>query len=200
MIDYCRACLLTSPVHELYRFRRQAGLQKNLYQQGSSMGNVFSGLEHARVPAEERRKHFPGGNRQRKIERTNQAGHADRPAEAHRPFVTQLARRGMSEEPPPLARGVVRGVDPLLNISARLGERLAHLARHSVGDLLLSASENVANPSEYISSRGGRLRPPHGEPAPRTFDCAANIAGAGERELPNQVRLVRRITVLEPGA
>src|SRR5687767_4331288 len=102
MIDDCRSCLLTSPMHELERFRRQACLQQNLHQQRSGVWNVFSGLENAGVPAEERRKHFPGWNRQRKIERTNQAGHTDGSAEAHRPFVAQLTRRRMSEKPPPL--------------------------------------------------------------------------------------------------
>ena len=34
-------------------------------------------------------------------------------------------------------RRVVRGVDPFLHVAARLGERLAHLARHQVRDLVL---------------------------------------------------------------
>src|SRR5688572_19523224 len=114
MIDYRRSRLLSSPMHELNHFRGQARLEQNLHEQRSGMRNVFGGLEYTGVTAEERRKHFPGGNRQRKIEWANQAGHADRSAEAHRPFVAQLTRRGMSEQPPALARSVIRGVDPLL--------------------------------------------------------------------------------------
>src|SRR5687767_5024469 len=121
MIDYCRACLFSSAMDELDRFRRQACLEENLNQQRSRMWYVFGWLEHACITAEECRKHFPCGNRQRKIERANQAGHADGPAEAHRPFVAQLTRRGRSDQPPALAGGVVRGVDPLLNVSACLG-------------------------------------------------------------------------------
>ena len=103
MLDHCRADLLTAAVHELYDFRRKTGLEKNLDKKRSGMRNVPRRLEDHCISAYESRKHFPGRNGHRKVERTNETRDSDRTAVAHRPLVAQLAGHGLAEQAPPLA-------------------------------------------------------------------------------------------------
>src|SRR6266403_1277204 len=98
------------------------------------MRYVLGRLEDHRVSAYECRKHLPGGNRHREVERTNESRDSDRTAVAHRPLVPKLARNCLAEEAASLTRRIVRGVDSLLHVATRLGERLPHFARHRVGD------------------------------------------------------------------
>src|SRR4026208_260272 len=96
---------------ELDHFGWQSRLEKYLDEDRSSVRYIFSRLEDTCVTADQRRKHFPGGDRQREVERRDDTGNADGPAEAHRPLATQLAGHRVAEETAPLGCGVVRRVD-----------------------------------------------------------------------------------------
>src|SRR5437868_14917782 len=109
------------------------------------MRHVLGWLEYHRVPANERRKHFPGWNGHREVERADQTSDANRTPIAHRPLVPQLAWHRPAEEPSALTSGVIGGIDPLLDVAARFGQRLTHLARHGVGDFFLTLCHDVAN-------------------------------------------------------
>ena len=129
--------------------------------------HVLGRLEDDRVSAEQRREHLPRGDRHREVERRDEPADADRPAEAHRPLVPQLARHRVPEQPAPLGRGVVRGVDAFLHVAARLRERLAHLARHEVRDLFLARRQQVADAAQHVAARGRGRAPPDLEAALR---------------------------------
>ena len=83
-------------------------------------GTSSDGLRITALPQSSAGNVFQVGNRHRKVERRDEPGDADRPAVAHRPLVRQLRRHHVAEEPPPLGRGVVGGVDPLLHVAAGL--------------------------------------------------------------------------------
>ncbi len=96
-------------------------------------------------------------------------GDPDRLADAHRPLVGQLGRHRVAEHPAALAGHQERDVDPLLDVAARLGEDLAHLAGHRSGQALLVLGHERAEArtgSRRASGRacaatsGGRFRPP----------------------------------------
>ena len=103
----------------------------------------------------------------------------------------------MAEQPPTLRRGVVRRVDPLLNVTARFGERLAHLTRHEIGDLVLSLRHQVADAPKHIAASRGRSLTPGLETPPRRLDRALDVRGARQGKATNHVRDIGRVLVLE---
>src|ERR1043165_3868915 len=148
MVHNRRARLLARAVHELDDFRRQARFEQNLHERMARVRYVFGGLEHARVSTDEGGKHLPRRNRHREIERRDDAGDADGAAEAHGPLVSQLTWHRVAEETTTLSGRVVSRIDAFLHVAARLGERLSHLARHEIRDLVLSRRHEVAHAAE----------------------------------------------------
>ncbi len=126
------------PVHQLHHLGRQSRFEQHLDQQMRRVRHIFGGLEDHGVSAQQRRKHFPGGNREREVERRDQPRDPDRPAIAHRPLVAQLRRHDSAEQAPALGGGVECRVDPLLHVAARLRDDLPHLARHRARDVVLA--------------------------------------------------------------
>jgi hypothetical protein len=82
----------------------------------------------------------------------------------------------MTEEASGLRGGVVRRVNAFLQVAARFGDDLAHLAGHRPGDLFLSRNEQVTHALEHIATRGGGGAGPASEAiggrADRGFDVA----------------------------
>ena len=105
----------------------------------------------------------------------------------------------MAEEPASLGRRVVRGVDPLLHIPAGLGQDLAHLPRHRVGDGFLSLDQQVADPAEHVASRRSGSPGPQGKPALGGADRGVHVLAIRIGEPPDQVGRVRGIAVIEVG-
>ena len=111
-------------------------------------------LEHDRVAGDERRHHLPARDRHREVPGRDDPGHADRLADAHRPLVGQLGRDGVAEHPAALAGHQVGDVDAFLDVAARLGEDLAHLAGHRPREPLLVLGHERAE-AYRISPRFG---------------------------------------------
>ena len=174
-------------VHELHYFRRQTRPEEDLDQEVCSVGDVLGGLEDHRVSAQQRRKHLPRGDRHRKVERRDDAANPNRTSVAHRPLVAHLARHGVAEQATPLGCGVVRRVDPLLDVAARLGEWLPHLSRHEIGDLVLASRQDVADTPQNVTARGRGRRAPHVEAALRGLHRARDVRLARERESPDDI-------------
>ena len=65
MLDQCLPYRLSPAMNQLNDFRGKSGLEQDLHQDMNGMGNVLGGLDDHRVPAQQRGKHFPGGDRQR---------------------------------------------------------------------------------------------------------------------------------------
>ena len=184
-------------VHELDHLGRQPRLEQDLDEHGRRVRHVLGRLEDARVPAHQRREHLPRRDRERKVERRDDAGDADRAAEAHRPLGAQLAGHGVAVQAAPFRRREVRGVDALLHVAARLGERLAHLARHEVGDLVLARRHQVADAPQHVAAGRRRRAAPELEAAPRRRHGPLHVLHAGEREAADDVARVGRIHVVE---
>src|SRR5687768_10071356 len=197
MLDYRGACFFPAAVYELDYLRRQSRFEQDLYEQCCGVRHIFGRLEHDGVSAYERRKHFPGWNCKRKVERADESGNADWSAITHRPLVPQLTRHSVAEQPAPLTRGVVRGIYSLLDVTPRFGEWLAHLTRHRVGDFFLSAAEHVADHSEHVTARRCRSVTPLDKSPSGAGHRPIHVAEPGEREQPDQIVPVRRIAVLE---
>jgi hypothetical protein len=100
------------------------------------------------------------------------------------------------EELAALRGRVVRGVDPLLHVAARLLERLPHLARHEVGQLLLALGHQVADAAEHVAARRGRGVAPEGEAALGRGHRAVDVAAVGEGEPADHIRRISRVHVL----
>ena len=157
-------------------------------------GTSSAGLKMHRVPAQQRGKHLPRRDRQREVERRDEARRRRSAGGSSSPTCPRSSRRhGVAEEPPALGRGVVRGVDPLLHVAPRLGEHLAHLARHGVGDLFLALDQEVADAAEHVAARRRRRAAPQREAAlGRARPPRSTSRGVGVGKAPDQVGGVRR--------
>lgn len=197
MLHDRRPYRLADTVHELDHLGREPRLQHDLHQHGPRVGDVLGGLEDARVPAHQRREHLPRRDGHREVERRHDPGHADGAAIAHRPLVAKLAGDRVAEEAAPLDRGVIRRVDPLLYVAARLGQRLPHLAGHQVRDLLLARGEEVADATQHVAAKRCRRLAPEFEAALRRGDRLRHVLAPGKWEPSDDVGVVRRVDVLE---
>ncbi len=65
-------------MHELDDFWWQPCFEQNLHEQMGGVRHILGRLEDHGVAAEERRKHLPRRNRERKVERRDQSRDADR--------------------------------------------------------------------------------------------------------------------------
>src|SRR5262249_10004304 len=110
------------------------------------------------------------------------ADDTDRLAHAHVPLVAQLGRRRVAEEAPALAGHVVRDVDRLLDVAARLGLHLPHLARHQIGERGLLLLEEAREPEEDLAALRGRPHPPLRDRLLRDRDRAVDVLDPGARE------------------
>ena len=122
---------------------------------------------------------------------------AERLADAHRPLVGQLRGHGVAEHPPALAGHEVGDVDAFLDVAARLGEDLAHLARHRSGELLLVLGHERAEGVEDLAAlRGGRPSP-HRERRLGGLDRTGDIRLGALLEPADDVARVGRVAALE---
>ncbi len=195
--DDRRAHRLPDSMHQLDHLRREPRLEHHLHEDRAGVRHILGGLEDAGVSADQCGKHLPGGNRHREVERRHDPRDADRAAKAHRPLVSQFARHRVPEEAAPLDRRVVRGIDPLLHVAPRLGERLPHLPGHQVGDLLLSRGEDVAHSAQYVAAKRRGRRAPQLEAARSRLDRAIDVGAAREGETADHVAAIGGIRVLE---
>ena len=115
------------------------------------MRRVRRGLEHDGVAGHERRHHLPARDRHREVPGRDDPGHTERLADAHRPLVGQLRRDRVAGHPPALAGHQVGDVDAFLDVAARLGDDLAHLAGHRPGEVA-----PCARPSARRTRTGSR--------------------------------------------
>ena len=197
VLDDGRTDVLPDAVQQLDDFRRQPCLEHDLHEHVPRVRDILARLEDARVSAHERRKHLPGRDGERKVERCDDARHTDRATKAHRPLVRQLARHGATGQLPAHRGRVVGRVYALLNVATRLGERLAHLARHEVGDLLLALDHQVADAAEDVAARWRRCRTPRREATLCGLDGSVHVLRIGQRELADEVAGVGGIAILE---
>ncbi len=139
---------------------RDPGLVQQLDEALAERGRVGRRLEDDGVARDERRQHLPGRNRDREVPGRDRADDPDRLADRHVELVPELRRRGLSEEPAPLAAHVVAHVDRFLDVSPGLRLDLPHLVGHELGQLRLVLLEEVGEAEEDLAaSRRGHQAP-----------------------------------------
>ena len=152
--------------------RRAVGLDEVEHAAGDAAGvedldhrvaerrRVLGRLPDDRVAAQDRRHQVPGRHGDREVARGDDRGHADRRAEREQLLVGHLRRDRLAVQPPALADEEVAGVDDLLHLAARLGDRLADLARDELGERLLVGLEEASDLGDHAPAGGsGDLRP-----------------------------------------
>ena len=118
MLDQRLANGFAAAVHQLDDVGREPRLEEDLDQKMDSVGDVFGGLDHHGISAQERREHLPRGDRERKIEWRDEPDHADGAAVAHRPLRSELRRNHVAEEAATFSGRVIGRVDSLLDIAS----------------------------------------------------------------------------------
>ncbi len=88
----------------------------------------------------------------------------------------------MAVQPPALAGDKVHHIDGFLHISTRLGDHLAHLARHVAGVLLLALAEQLCRFEQDFAALGRRREAPSFVGMRSGLHCCGNIVGAGALE------------------
>ena len=82
----------------------------------------------------------------------------------------------MAEQPSPLGGSVESGIDPFLDVPSSLGQHLAHLAGHRVGDGVLALYQEIADPAEHVAPCRRRRSRPDLESSPGRADGRIDVA------------------------
>ena len=93
----------------------------------------------------------------------------------------------MAEEATAFAGHVVAHVDRFLDVAARLGEHLPHLARHEVRELVLRLGDERAEAEEDLAALRRRYEPPARVRLFRGFHGTIDVVRRRPRERPDQV-------------
>ena len=163
-------------------------------------GRIGRRLEHDRVPGHEGGHRLPARDRHREVPGRDDAGHAQRLADAHRPLVGQLGRDRVAGHPATLARHQVGDVDAFLDIAAGLGQDLAHLAGHRPREPLLVLGHERPERVQDLATLGGGRPAPHREGRLGRLDRHRDIGLGPLLEAPDDVARVGRVPALERGA
>ena len=147
--------------HDVHHAVRQAALLEQLDEADQAGGRIRRRLDHRRVATDERREELPGGDGDREVPGGDDADDPDRAPDGHGELVGHLRWHGLPEEAPALPGHVVRDVDRLLDVAARLGQDLAHLAGHEPGELFLVLGQQARDAEQDLAT----LRRRHGAPA-----------------------------------
>ena len=130
-----------------------------IFSSSSAVSGVSSaGFSTMRVAGGQRRRHLPGGDRQREVPGHDQPDHAERLAEGH---VHAAGHRDRVAQQPLRRGGVVaEGVDHHPHLAARVGDRLAGVARLEHRKVPGPLLERVGQPVQEARAVGRRHGPP----------------------------------------
>ena len=177
--------------------RREAGLLEHARQRHDRGRGVRGRLDDDRVAGDQRRHRLPRRDRHREVPRRDQRADADRLPDAHRELVGQLRGRREAEEAAAFARRQVGHVDRFLHVAARLGEDLAHLARHQPRQLFLVALEDLAGRVEDLGAARRRSVLPAREGLLRRRDGRVHVPLVALGEQADEVIAVGGVAVFE---
>ena len=171
------ARLLAETVDEVDGAVGQPRLAEQLDEALGQERRVLGGLEHDRVAGHERGRELPGRDRDREIPGRDRSDDADGHPHRHLELVAQLRRRRVAEEATPFAGHVDRHVDRLLHVSPGLGQHLAHLAAHQLGQLVLLLLQQPREAEEDVAALGSGHQAPFLERRLRGGDGAVDVLG-----------------------
>ena len=176
---------------------REAGLGHQLDEERRAVRRVGRRLEDDRVAGHEGRHRLPARDGHREVPGRDDPGHAERLADAHRPLVGELGRDRLAGHPATLAGHQVGDVDAFLDVAARLGEDLAHLAGHRPGQPFLVLGHERAEGVQDLAALGGRRPAPHREGGLGGLDGHRDVGLGPLLEPPDDVARVGRVAALE---
>ena len=122
--------------HELERAPWEPGVQDQLREGLGGRRRVLGGFPDDRVPAQQGGHEVPRRDRDGEVAGGHDRGDADGRAEREELLVRHLRRDRLPVEPAPLTEEEVARVDDLLDLAARLPDRLADLARDQLRERL----------------------------------------------------------------
>ncbi len=141
---------------------------------------LLRGLPHARIAAHKRQRRVPCPDRDREIERGDDAGDAQRMPGLHHAMVRPLGGDGQPVELPGEADGEIADVDHLLDLAQALGQDLAGLQRDQLAERrLVRAQLQAEQAHQFAARRGGHLAP-FEERGAGCLHGGVNLAGAGQ--------------------
>ena len=176
---------------------RHACIGKRAHQVEGRHRSVLGGLDHTRIPANNGRQQFPGGNRHGEVPGRDHAANADRLTDGHRELVGQFRRSSGTEEAPALASHVISSVDGFLHVAASFFEHLAHLAGHVAGVFFLALQQHLGCAEYDFSSARSRDQAPLGESSVRGGNGGVHVGFCGLLENRHDFPCVGRITVFK---
>jgi hypothetical protein len=185
-VDPVKAILATSgcptrPRDHVQHPLRQPRLERDLLQLDRGQRRQLGGLEDDTVAGCQRRRHLPGGDRQREVPGDDQADDAERLAERH---VDSARDRDRLPEQPLRRPGVVAvGVDDHLHLTARVADRLAGVTRLQPRQVLVPRLQHVGEVAQQLRAVGRRHRPPGRERQLRPRHRRIDLLHSGARHL-----------------
>ena len=185
------------PGHEVDDAGREAGLGHQLDEERRAVRRVGRRLEDDRVAGHERGHRLPARDRHREVPGRDDPGHAERLADAHRPLVGELGRDRLAGHPAALAGHQVGDVDAFLDVAARLGEDLAHLAGHRPGEPFLVLGHERPERVQDLAALRGRRPAPHRAGGLGRLDGHRDVGLGPLLEAPDDVARVGRVAALE---
>ena len=141
--------------------RGDARLQREALQLERCQGRQRRGLEDDRVARRERRAELPRRDRDGEVPRHDEPDHAERLAEGHVDAAGDRDR--VAQQPLRRTRVVVEDVDDHADLAARVADRLTHVARLDLGELLGAVRHGVGESPEQRAAVVRRDRAPGGE-------------------------------------
>ena len=185
------------PVTRLTTPGGKPGLGHQLDQQRRAVRRVGRRLEHDGIAGDEGGHRLPARDRHREVPGRDDPGDPERLADAHRPLVGQLGGDGVAGHPAALAGHQVGDVDAFLDVAARLGDDLAHLARHRPGEpLLVLGHQRPERVQDLATLRRGRPAP-HRAGRFGGLDGHRDVGPRALLEAPDDVARVGGIAALE---
>ena len=137
-------------------------------------------LQHRRVAAEHGRERLPGVVRQRRVERDDQRGDADRPPRGHHRPVRHRGGAWSGRRAPALARDEEAHLDRCVRLAERELERLSGLLDDGGRDLVAPSAERERQLADELAALDRRARRPGGL-GRRAAATAAATSSASER-------------------
>ena len=189
---------LAPAVHDVEHARRQSGFRQQLRQLDRRRGIFLARLEHERVPARERDRKHPHRHHRREVERRDPDAHAERLADRDAVDLARDVLGNVAFEQVRDPAGELDDLEPALDLTPRVGERLAVLGGDQRCDPVGVAQDQLAEPEQHRRATQRRRLRPLRQRAARRPHRGVHLVRAGERDAPGKLPGRRIVDVPRP--
>ena len=162
-------------------------------------GACSDGFKHRAVAAEDRGERFPGDVRQRRVERDQERGDADRPSQGQHGSVRHRRRRRTPVRAAALARDEEAHLDGRIGLAAGQLDSLARLGCDDLARLLAPLAQQRGDRPHDVASLDGRARAPFHLRFPSGGHRSVCVGRPRARDAA-EIGAVRGARLLEPGS